>query len=802
MTTTSTTRRVDAADALALLDTRNAGEKDVPLSGASQAFLRGGDLKTNDLGGPESPYRQNVWVHLCVSKIVSAVGSVPMRLSVGGPAAGTRAVFGCGKSVRAGRREGGGARRVSKSARKAAEGDILESGPLFELLSRPNERQTWRQFIEQTIGLLYICGRVHWFFDAMVGRRPVSMVVVPGSRTKPLTRKRDLVDELVGWQVTAADGSQRTDVPLDETVSFQLFEPTDPDRGLAPHVPGKLAIVSDYNSSLYNAAMFGNSAEPGGILSTDAKYDANRAEEIRTSWNQRHKGAGKAKSVAVLWDGLTWQSVASSMEDMQFISGKELWRLEICAVYGVPPTVAGFFGTSGDSSTYAGTEWERFWQDTAGPLCGKAAEAINEHIAPKFTPTAEAWADVEDLPVVQEMRRSRLDAGAKLWGMGVPLEDVNDLYELGLPPRPHYAVGLVAAGLLPAGDVASGDIFGGPGEGPPVGPDGEELPSDELGQDPGDRSGASGREKGPAQLSKAAADRVWAAWHSSWSGLAKSVRQTLRARLFAQERLTIAAIKRLAGPDSRAAGGRKDDSIIGRILLEVFGDGPTWRGRVRSFLADANELGLRQALAEAGLRGEQLEAQLRRLMSNPQIIQAVRSEAVRISTQIDDATRRVLRGRLADGLQAGRSVNELADQVQEVMGNRRAAALTVARNSVGQSLSRARHDGHRAVGGRKGWIHSRGPGQRRPAHVQAERAYRQGIAVNEPFKINGQPMMHPRDGSLGATAKELVNCQCMSYLLAATDGKAAGDAEARLVAIFRSHTWEAMLADRNAGKES
>ena len=56
----------------------------------------------------------------------------------------------------------------------------------------------------------------------------------------------------------------------------------------------------------------------------------------------------------------------------------------------------------------------------------------------------------------------------------------------------------------------------------------------------------------------------------------------------------------------------------------------------------------------------------------------------------------------------------------------------------------------------KEWV-SLGDSHVRPLHVDADSRI---VPVNEPFRVGGELMMYPRDASLGATAKNIINCRC------------------------------------------
>jgi HK97 family phage portal protein len=889
-------------EAVAALEAMAGGgvEKDVTLSQYAQAFMSGQDaLQGSSLGGPADPYRQSLWVNACITAILAPASRVPLRLSRG-EALGTKGFCGSAK-VRFHAGKGRVTRREKDAAARAVEGEIIESGDLFSLLERPNPGQTWRQFIEQTIGLLYCDGRVHWLFDEMIGRRPVTMYVVRGKGVKPYTDKRGHVEKLTGWQFTDPHGGSY-DVALDECVTFAMFNPEDANKGLPPSGPANLAIVSDYNASLYNAAMFGNSAEPGGALKIPQTYNPELDQQIKSYWNQRHRGAAKAKTPALLWGNMEWQAIASTMAEMQFDAGKRLCREEICTAYRVPPAVAGFTGTTGDASAYYQAEQERFWQDTEIPLLEKIAEAVDVHLAPRFLGNLEAWFDVESVPVVQKMKLSRLDAADKLWNKGVPLADLDELLDLGIPERPWHKIGFLPSGILPADQVAEGNVFPTYPEGPtPADPqEPDPIPEDDTDQTPneepsrssgapfsrshsyiastrhigthipGSRAATGAQSRRIAAHSgahmcrdcgtvKAPGSALWKKFAASWEPLARECGSAYRVRLVQLERQVVAAIKRSLtaeaaenaeneGNAQRTANAMGRESLspvgaqsatwpesqpsanalslsassacsavnkdsVGSILIAIFQDAKSknaWKARMQTFIRSAHALGIRQALSEAGLSGTQLDAAAKKLLAHPAITAAIRTEALKWAVRLDDQTRKLLQRNLQQGIDGGESINQLADRVQSVMGNRRAAAVGVARNAVGESLSSARHSGARSAGQtHKRWLFSRGDGQRRPEHVAAERVYASDpMPIDEPFIINGSELMYPRDPS--GPAAEVINCQCVQvYLRVAPDKKSfiGGSVPPAFVGYAESKAWEeedssADFADKRRSRDA
>jgi hypothetical protein len=538
---------------------------------------------------------------------------------------------------------------------------------------------------------------------------------------------------------------------------------------MTPLEPARLAVISDYNASMFNAAMFANNCEPGPVLETDKPFNPELDTQMKTSWQQRHAGPMNAKRLAVLWGGLKLKEHGQSLSDMVFADGKQLDREEVCAVFGVPASVAGFFGTSGDSNAYTDNELERFWQDTMAPLLERIAEAMNVNLVPLFGEDVDVWFDVEEVPTFQKLRRSQTDTAVKYFAMGRPFEDIDEWLGLGFPRRDWDKTGYVPVGLVPANESATPAQPEGPGpEDEPLAPetgsdDGEDEPPDpqrETNYRPTDT-------RAVFSIEERSAETIWRSFERSYYPLARRLAAMLSARYSIQARKLQRALKDILPSAGRAAADShtKDDGLVGRLLVDVFDDADEskkFRIRVTPIISDGIELGLRQAFIEAGHNDEAGKEQVGRIMHDPKILAAINTDSVRFAQRDDLRSRSQLRTTLREGLAAGEDYRHLADRVQAVMQNRRDDALRIARNTVSQAVSQARHEGNISAGiTHEVWISSRGAGQRRPAHVAAEAYYAANPKpVGDPFIIDGCALRFPRDPM--GEAGEIINCQCLA----------------------------------------
>ncbi|MFB3893231.1 MAG: phage portal protein [Phycisphaerae bacterium] len=768
-----------AGDGIIEISPARAVEKYTAGSWAAQ-WLAGVDQSpTTYLNEPLSPYEQSLWVYVCLSGLGNTCGSIPLRFIRAGAEARYRErsyQAAISRSRKRSLQPVRGQRAVCVG--RAAEGDAVAGPEIFE---RPNSYQTWPQLFSATVIWWRIRGSVAWILADMQGDRPGSIHVVDGGRVKAMMAPGDNgMPILMGY--VYRDPRTGGEVPLAPAECklwiSPAFNPTDPMAALSPLAPGRLAIATEYNASLFNASMLQNGCDPSLVISFAANLTQEQRDSFVARLRARNSGPGRAKMPLVLEGDAKASSFQSTMADMQFEAMKKCTRLEICALLQTPPVVAGWVDAAGDSSAYTQNALRQYYTQAIFPTLEFFAPAIQE-ISARFDAAAVSYFDVEDCPVVQEMRLSRLEAAGRLRDLTYPVNAINDSLDLGLPRLDWGDVGWINAGLLPASEAMAGGVGGLPPEGPP------EKTRHQGHKDPS-------ADFAPFALDKAAADRIWRAWINSWDGLAREMGSMIRARLAYQQRRTIQAIRRLV--TAGAAAGRSksllespasvppvapaskaDDQVIADILREVFGDPKdraAFRARVEAFARRANALGIRQALIEAGMARDQVDAAARRLESNPRIVEALRHESTVISTLIDDDTRRALKASLEEGMRAGESINQLADRIQEqAFAPSRKKALNVARNTVGGALSRARHEGAVDAGmTHKIWVHSRGVAAPREGHIEAEARYRaEPCPINQPFIIHSEDggdveLMYPRDFAAGEPG-ETINCHCLSIAI-------------------------------------
>lgn len=109
--------------------------------------------------------------------------------------------------------------------------------------------------------------------------------------------------------------------------------------GYSPIAMAKNAIGMAIATEEYGAKFFANGANPGGVLEHPGVVKD--PSKIRESWNAVYQGSGNAHRIAVLEEGMKFQSIGIPPEQAQFLETRKFQLNEIARIFRVPPHMVG-----------------------------------------------------------------------------------------------------------------------------------------------------------------------------------------------------------------------------------------------------------------------------------------------------------------------------------------------------------------------------------------------------------------------------------------------------------------------------
>jgi len=738
--------------------------KSFGISQAAQMWLSGTDMPDTADSKPTKPYSQVALVYTCVNKIINSIAGLPLVLS-----------------------------NINEQ--------VIESGPVYDLLFN-NPAMSWQRFVTDTVGHYVLNCDVFWVFTEEEGTNPKEILVVAGQQMHPVTHDRTAGGVLLGWEFRGT-GGQRAKFTIDQVHQWKNFNPYDRFHGLGPARASQLNIDYSFAADLYNSSALANGAEPGIMLTTQGKLDDDQVRMLRSQFDFRHKGAGKAKRTAVLTGGMDAKTVTMNMTDMQVAKITEMSDKKICSSFGVPPGVAGLITQAQYSH---GPAMRDFIFNTILPLASLFAGELTAGIISRFSgskllgnnfPAIEvkdarlyagrcnrklsknkyfrqakhravavqnkvfAWFDSNQHPVVQEANRETAEKVLKFTDAGVPLNDIIETHDLPYEPVPWGDYWWIGMGMVPAIYALEAGLEGLTGPSLPEG----ETPGEEEPEKTIVSAKSVVKETEQQRL------RIWQNWVISWAGIEREYTEAMRKFFLRQQRILIGKLKKVMG-ESKSVKAEPGE-VIARVVFDLKVEDGKIRVINQTFFEKAGELGIRQGVSEVlGLTGDKLDE----AVEQAKRMNLMRASLVRSSHRISGVnrtTQNLVARQIEAGLEAGEGLSELSARIARTLGSNRKRALSIARTQTAGAMGTGRHTGFKTAGvDKKSWLSSRDDNVR-PAHREAEARYADGIALEVPFQVAGEFLMYPGDpiGSAG----NIANCRCVELAVRAA-GKSLGPA--------------------------
>ncbi len=136
----------------------------------------------------------------------------------------------------------------------------------------------------------------------------------------------------------------------------------------------------------YRARFFTNNAQPGGALRTQKVLGDTAYKRLEKFWEEKHGGLSNAGRVAILEEGLEWQSIGMPAQDMQYIESIEYEKADIAGIFGVPPYKIGLLKPGTVSFASVEQQAQDMVSDCVAPYVVNWEECLNLAL---LTPTEQ-----------------------------------------------------------------------------------------------------------------------------------------------------------------------------------------------------------------------------------------------------------------------------------------------------------------------------------------------------------------------------------------------------------------------------
>ncbi len=729
------------------------------------SWLKGNDLDLDPRGVKMSdPYRQSTWVYVAVNVLAENVSQIPFRISEIPEKAQ--------KQFKSWRKSS--LPKCRHWCKQVQGENVLGSGAVVDLFEKPHPTMNRSLFWQSLMTWKALRGET--FIVPLDGAdQSVDLSIRGADRrlVKLLPLSPDFFWHIVrGYELEAW---RFTGSPLMSPLASEIFLPGEVIhsrtvnpytywRGFSPMVLAHLPAASDFAAAMCAKGFMANNADSGLILYTDQVLGDEQMGQISAALKMRKRAAGTADLPLVLDSGLRVERPPVSSADNAFLEQRRYNREEIAAIMRIPVSLLG--GTEHQKSSMGnsggGQEQDKllFIGSTIKGHC-RELEASVEPIVKSFNPAYCGWFDIDDLELMQEARRNRVDAGSKVFGMGVSFNEINEVYDLGFSELPWGNVGYLPVNLIEAGTSQD------PNQADPANPDKTDNPAEPidagfqrmieaLGVIAGGVTSNQSESKQAPEVHQCAASKEYAA---AIAGSIK-IKKGRLSKFFIEQRGRVLA--KLGEVEKAFSGRRVAPDAVNKAIDDVFNlddENSKLMARMKPLLIADLEFGGAQLWKEYGIGDFMLKPK--------SAIDFIAKRKNRIEG-INDTTFEELKATLQEGLADGDSFKALADRIKAVFTTANdSRADTIAITETNTAVNSGRWEGLQTSGLElKAWLTSHLENTR-DSHLAAEEDSLDGIPMDEPFS-NG--LMYPGDPD--GPASEVINCRCHLIGIA---GKSSAD---------------------------
>ena len=215
------------------------------------------------------------------------------------------------------------------------------TSPAFSpVLRKPNHYQTINKFIEQWIVSKLLWGNTYVLKERDQRGVVVALYILNPSHVTPLVTPTGDVYYQLRPDLLTGRPQDTIAAPAREIIHDPMVCLFHPLVGVSPVFACGLAALQGQKIQNNSTQFFSNFSKPGGILTAPGAIADDKAAALKARWETNYSGPNVGR-VAILGDGLTYESLSVNAADAQLIEQLKWTAETVCTTYHVPPYMIG-----------------------------------------------------------------------------------------------------------------------------------------------------------------------------------------------------------------------------------------------------------------------------------------------------------------------------------------------------------------------------------------------------------------------------------------------------------------------------
>jgi len=578
---------------------------------------------------------------------------------------------------------------------------------------QPNESQSSADLIELMVWSLFVAGDAFLALESFEDPEQRAIYFLQSPRMIVWPGETERVAKYV-WR-----GYHGERVYLPEEICQVMMPNLQSNlRGFPPLAAAGYATNFNRLAHAWNDEMIRNRGAISWLLLVDGYVSQDSAESVALQFQKTHSSAGRRHSVAVIGSSGVGgvkdiKPMGLTPMDLNWIEGLKLSREEIVAALDCTPAEVGIL----EYANYANSQMQdkKFWQKNRRHMSRVARAITGQIVRPVWGPRYRLRFNYSGVEALQPDKKAEAERLRSL--TGVPVMPPNEARrQLGLPDL--------------QGDLAAfGDMV--------------HVPISMVPATVGETAPSPTTQTGPTvvrslfrrRLTKGRKRGLW-------------LRQ-IAAREVPYRRMVVGVFNRI---EKIVLGNlRKQNALnVNAVMFDVDAEAEharqTARPLVEEFARDSGQ----EVIAELGLAADFA-------ITHPAVQARVGVLTGRFADLVVRRQERELRILLTDGVDKGKTIADMAKDINAHFTLERSNAVRIARTEVVGASNAGALEGmvQSGVVSKKEWLNAGDDAVREePFNHRVEEI----VALDQPFVATGEPLEHP--GDPGGSPGNIVNCRC------------------------------------------
>lgn len=298
--------------------------------------------------------------------------------------------------------------------------------PTNSLISKPNAKGSFSKLVKEMYVNYDLDGNFILHKIRGVGGNIIGLECLPAQNVKP--KKDTATNTIIYYEYKVGNRTER--IYPDDIIHGLFYNPSDSTWGISKLDVLKRALDCDSKATEWNKSSMENRGVTDGAFVIDEILDSDELREAMVNVKENYANVNKGREPWVLHGGVKWVNMSRTPVEMDYLDTRKYTREEIAGVFGVPLLLLGVLERS--SYNNLDTSKKLLWQDTIIPLLDELFETLNFSLQQEFGENWRITYNLSNVSVLQEDRTRKIDDATKLKALGLSIETINKMVDLGL----------------------------------------------------------------------------------------------------------------------------------------------------------------------------------------------------------------------------------------------------------------------------------------------------------------------------------------------------------------------------------